>query len=214
MKKRLPLCLVLALLLSLLATQGQASQAAGRTIITGTTSIPDITIEVVVPAAGNVYINPKRLPVKIGADVEDRQIISEPFYIQNQSDVPIQADVEVTGSVNRGSDILLVAESTANSTAVTKRVFMYFEMQTVDSPGEENWAGGYDAEQHIVVRESTKTVKNLVILGAADQDKCYGAFRLTGDCIENPRDEWNSKDGVTVEIVFTFAPLPVGTEVP
>lgn len=214
MKKRLTRCLVVALLLSLALAGTVQAASVFTTTVTATAYLPDIVIDVVVPTAGNVYINPKQLPVKIGASIENEQIISEPCYIRNQSEVPVLVSVEVTGTVKSGSDLSLLSYSTADLTTRLKKAFIYFEILATNDPSSVSWASGYDESQHIVVRESPKTKKNIVTLGTDDSNKCYGAFRLTGDCIAEPREEWNSKDGVTVNIVFTFSPLPIDTEIP
>jgi hypothetical protein len=65
-----------------------------------------------------------------------------------------------------------------------------------------------------VVRESSQIKKNVIILDAHDNEKRFGAFRLSGDCVQNPREPWTNEDGVEVEVVFTFTPLPLGTKIP
>lgn len=207
MKKRLLPCLTLALLLAL----ALSSRAAARTVVTANTNLP--TIQVSVPSAANIYINPNRLPIQIGASIETAQIIADPCYIENLSEVPVRVNVEVTGTT-RGS-VLLVAESTDGSTSKAKRVFMYFEMQADVDPDDVAWDSEYDADSHIVIRDgATKTKNSMVILGSAEHEKRYGVFRLTGDCIEEPTEAWNSRDSVTVRIIFTFTPLHVDTEIP
>lgn len=210
MKKRLSLCVVLALLLSLTTP----ALAAGNIKIIATPYLPEIKIEVVVPAYERVYINPYQIPVKIGGSIEDGQIISETANIENLSVVPVRVDVEVTGSVKSSSDLVLQATSTAGTTTTAKRAFVYFEMKATTDPKTVTWDNGYDADKHVVVRESTKIKKNMVSLAAGSQEKRYGAFRLTGDCIQNPREDWTARDGFTVEIIFTFSPLSVTTEIP
>ena len=207
MKKRLLPCLTLALLLAL----ALAGRAAARTVVTTTTNLP--TIQISVPSTANVYINPNRLPVQLTASTETAQIISSPCYIENLSEVPVRVHVEATGSARGG--ISLVGETTAGSTSKAKRVFMYFEIQAGVDPDDVTWDNEYDADSHIVIRDGdTKTKNSMVILGSAEHEKRYGVFRLTGDCIEEPTEAWNSRDSVTVRIVFTFSPLPVDTEIP
>lgn len=210
MKKRISLCVVLALLLSLAAP----ARAAGNIKITATPYLPEIKIEVVVPAYKKVYINPYQIPVKVGGSIEDSQIISEPASIENLSEVPVKVDVEVTGTVKSTSDMLLQATSTTGTITTAKRAFIYFEIKASSSPDTAAWDNGYDADAHVVVRESTKAKKGIVTLAAENQANRYGVFHLTGDCVQNPREEWTARDGVSVEIIFTFSPLFITTEIP
>lgn len=215
MKKKLSLCLILALLLSLTApARAVAAKGGSNTVITAKPYLPDIKIEVVVPTSGNVYINPYRLPVKVDGNIENKQVISDTFSIENQSEVPLKVDVEVTGKIKSGSSMGLLNQSAATVTTTTKKAFMYFEIHAVSDPSAVTWDSAYDANKHVVVRETGKTQKGIVMLDSGDNAKHFGAFRLTGDCIQNPREEWTEKDGVTVEVIFSFSPLPIGTAIP
>lgn len=211
MKKRLALCLIAALLL---LPPVPARASSGNTVITAEPYLPDIKIEVVVPASGNVYINPNRLPIEVDASIENKQIISDSLAIENLSDVPLSVSVEVTGTIKSGSDLRLASESTVGEDTTAKRAFMFFEIQSASDPSAVTWSNVYREDKHILIRESTRTGKNIIILGAADQAKRYGVFRVNGDCVQNPRDAWTEKDGVEVEVAFTFSPLPVGTTIP
>lgn len=212
MKKRLALCLIAAMVL-LLPIPAQASNTS-NTVITAKPYLPDIKIEVVVPASGNVYINPNRLPIEVDTSIENKQIVSDSLAIENLSDVPLSVSVEVTGTIKGGSDMGLASESTAGEDTTAKRAFMFFEIQSASDPSAVTWSNVYREDKHILIRESTRTGKNIIILGAADQAKRYGVFRVNGDCVQNPRDAWTEKDGVKVEVAFTFSPLPVGTAIP
>lgn len=213
MMKRLTLCLM-AVLLALSSTV-YAKETNTKTVITATTNLPQVLVEVSVPTSGEVQINPYAFPVKIGAAIEDSQIVSAPAYIENSGETPLRVSVSATGDIKSGSDMILQGMSTADSTSTGKKAFLYFEILAVSDPDRVNWAGEYDADKHVIVRDQvTKTKKNIAILGAAGQEKSYGAFRLTGDCIENPKVPWTEEDGVGVEIVFTFTPMAVWTEIP
>lgn len=215
MKKKLSLCLIFVLLLSLTAPAYAVSVRGGSTtLITAKPYLPDITIEVVVPTSGNVYINPNRLPVKIDGNIVNKQVVSDSFHIENLSEVPLKVSVEVEGKIKRGSDMGLLTRSAATVTTTAKRAFIFFEIQAVTNPSSVTWASAYNANKHVIVRDGSTAKKNIIILGSADQEKRFGAFHLAGDCIQNPREAWTEKDGVEVEIVFTFSPLPVGTEIP
>lgn len=215
MKKRLALCLIPALLLSLASTaHALAAQGGSSTELTAEPYLPDIKIEVVVPASGNVYINPYQLPIEVDGRIESKQVISDTFGIENQSEVPLQVDVEVTGTIKPGSTMGLLNTSTKKVSTTMKRAFMYFEIHAVSDPAAVEWNSKYSASKHIVVRESAQSKKNIIKLDACDNEKRFGAFRLSGDCVQNPREPWTSEDGVEVEVVFTFTPLPLGTQIP
>lgn len=76
----------------------------------------------------------------------------------------------------------------AGATAVTKAKICTLGKTTVTPPeGEET--------------EPTVTVADSAIM----------LYRLGGDAVKNPSTAWNSKDGVTVNVAFTFSPT-TGTE--
>lgn len=215
MKKRLKLCLFLAMLLSLSSpAHAVAAQGGSSTELTAEPYLPDIKIEVVVPATGNVYINPYQLPIEVDGKIENKQVISDTFGLENQSEVPLQVDVEVTGAIKPGSTMGLLSTSTKKVTTTMKRAFIYFEIHAVSDLSAVTWDSKYSSTKHIVVRESTQLKKGMITLGAFDNEKRFGAFRLSGDCVQKPSDPWTSEDGVDVEVVFTFTPLPVGTPIP
>ena len=212
MKKRFSLCLLLVTLLVATFPAQAVEKPNSKTVITAEPYLPDIKIEVVVPASGDVYINPYWLPLRVGASIENKQIVSNALAIENLSEVPLSVSVEVTGSI-RG-DLRLASESTAGEETTVKRAFMYFEILAVTNPNSVAWSNAYSEDKHVLIRESTRIKKNIITLGAADQAKRYGAFRISGDCVQNPREAWTEYDGVDIDVAFTFTPLPVGTNIP
>lgn len=208
MKNKKLIALLAALLtLAMTAPALAAEQDWNRsTVVDAQCLIPDIAIEVTVPSDGNLYINPLSIPVEINGKVEDGQIISDPAWIENKTEVPVRVTTSVTGAVKEGSTMGLSSSSTQGAGLTRKRAFIYFEIQAADDPEQVAWDSEYDAVKHQVVRTSTKTKKNIVTLGAGGESGCYGAFRLTGDCVENPKQEWTEEDGVDVTIVFSFKP--------
>lgn len=214
MKKLLLLCLMTVLLWSMTGTAQAKLPVHAETDVTAEAYLPDIAIDVSVPISGEVQINPYRFPVKVGPEIQNDQIVCGTFSIDNRSVVPLRVNVEVYGDIKTTSEMRLRSESTVGTGARTKDTFMYIEFKAVSNPNSVKWADEFDEDLHLVVRDITKTRKNIAIIGAADQEKHYGAFRLTGDCVEEPREPWTELDGVSVEIIFTFEPLPVGTEIP
>ena len=170
-------------------------------------------ISVIVPSTAEVLINPYRIPVTIGTEDTTAQIISTPACIKNLSQVPISVSASVVGKVKDGSDMRLVASTTQPSSgkpSTTKNAFIYFEMQAAESddPDDVYWDETFDAKKHVIVRTTAKTLKNIARIGMAEDSDCYGAFRLTGDCVAAPKKGWTEDDGIDVEISFTFTPLP------
>lgn len=204
MKKTLPFCMILALLLTAPAL---ASGNKYNTTINAVCNLPDISV--IVPKTGEVFINPYQLPVSIEADESTAQIISTPGCIENQSVVPISVTVTVTSTIREGSSMRLVTTPTGG-VGTRKQAFIYFEMQAsnTSSPPQSIWASEYDAEQHVLLRAgTTRSWKDMVALDATDGENCFGVFRLSGDCVYAPRSAWTENDGIDVEIAFTFTAL-------
>ena len=211
MRMKKPACLAAVALLALLTVPASALAPAGIeggvTKFTAESFLPDVEIQVSVPAESKLYINPLSLPVEIDGTVENKQIVCETSHIENRSVVPVVVDVTVSGAVKEGSDMTLYSASTQGSTAIAKRAFFYFEMQAVDDPAHVEWSGGYDSTEHIPVRLYARTKREIVTLDAAGGETCYGAFHLDGDCIPTPKNPWTEADGVDVTVVFTFRPI-------
>lgn len=179
----------------------------GSTEIYGECSLPEIAIQVDVPTDKGLYINPLDLPVEVGGEIQQGQIISEPAYIENKSPVPLSVNISATGTIRAGSNMAFSTASTKGSALATKRAFIYFEMKATDDPDNVSWDSSYNSAKHLVISAGTKSKKAAATLGAEGESGCYGAFRLTGDCIPKPKSPWTEDDGIDVRIVFTFAPM-------
>ena len=212
MKKKVLLCVVLVLLLSGTAF---ASGNQHNTEVDTRCNLPEVSVTV--PSSAEVFINPYKLPITIESTETTAQIISTPACIENQSEVPISVSVTVTGTIKEESDMRLYSYSTQDPdlALTSKAAFVYFEMQAAAGLNQASWDSEYDLDKHLVVRSGTSRLKkNIAVIAQADQPKHFGVFRLTGDCVPVPRYPWTEADGIEVEIAFTFAPLPVWTEVP
>ena len=213
MKRKGLLCAVLALVL--LFSAQPAAMAAGNmrsTIIRANCRLP--IIRVTVPTRASVYFNPLRFPVSIGDGETDEQIISTPASIANESEVPLEVDVTVTGAVKTGSTMTLASAPTGG-TGTEKSAFVYFEMKQADSeyPEDVAWDPAYDASKHIAIVPGTSiTRQSMLTLPARTLDGevaegGYAPFRLSGDAVKNPTNAWNIRDGIYVTVAFTFTPL-------
>lgn len=179
-------------------------KAGNITVIDASCELPEI--KVTVPTTGNLFINPYEMPVEINGESIGHQIISTPTVILNESIVPLKVSATVTGKIKESSDMALSSIS-VDSGYTKKKAFIYFEIQSTNDLNTVTWDSEYNAEKHIIVRTSPKTKKNIVTLDAYDengQKKCYGAFRLTGNCAAVPKIPWTEADGVDVTIAFTF----------
>lgn len=208
--KKLSSLLLAALLLTIPA---HAASDGFHTRFNVPCSMPEVKVSV--PATGKLLINPYAMAVNMEDDIVRDQIVSIPGCILNESPVPLQVDVSVIGAVKDGSDMSLSSFTTKDSGSNKKRAFIYFEIKASDTeePASSIWDNDYDPEKHVIVRTTMKSKKNIVRLGAAETKGCYGAFRLTGDCVATPKIPWAEADGIDVEITFTFTPLHVDTEI-
>jgi hypothetical protein len=211
MKKKLTALLTACLVMfSVLPVDTAAASKSYNTRITASCSIPDIVLSVTLPTATNTYLNPKKVSVSAGATVTDgKVVITDPSYIDNQSEVPISVSASVTGTIRKKSTLTLCDKTTKGRK--DKSAFVYLEMHAVSDPTTESaWDSSYDASKHILVLDGTEEKENFVTIGAASQADHYGIFRLTGDCVTDPEDDpWTSRDGFTAKIVFTFKALPL-----
>ncbi|MDE6995740.1 MAG: hypothetical protein K2P41_15200 [Lachnospiraceae bacterium] len=216
MKSRKLIWLIVAVLL--LALTAPASAANQQTRVTAKCVLPDVKIDVVVPSGIRAYLNPKKLPVKIGGKIEAAMIFSDEAYIENKSEVPVKVSASMSGSVKAGSDLTIAPAEFDTEATKAKKAFLYLEMQAVSDPDTVSWTDAYDAEKHLVVSASQKSKKDIVTLAAGGENAAegaarYGAFHLAGICSSDPTKPWTGKDGVNVNIAFTFAAAPVSTPI-
>ena len=215
MKRNTQLCVLLALIL-LCSTRPAAALLSNErgTEIEGITRMPVISVSV--PASVDILINPLQMPVSIGDGLYTDQILCSPAYIISTSDIPLKVDVTVTGRVYPNSDMNLVSAPT-HGAGLQKNAFVYFEMQRSSWPYLEfvQWDPAYDAAKHIVVSDGvTKSKREIVTLPSyADgmyglpPENAYAWFRLAGDTVMDPTNEWTVEDGISVSVAFTFTPV-------
>ena len=211
-KKTLILLMVCILALSM----SVAVFAAGSSKITINALYREPDIEVNVPAAGEMYLNPKRLPLMIDGHIENGQIINTPWSMENKISVTISVNAEVYAAINSRSDMTLSTSSLATSTSRNKRAFIYLDKRVTD-PGTDlaslDWDQTvYNNKTQILVTEAGLERNNFMTLAGAAADGSVspggvGAFRLCGNAIANPVVEWNPViDNIAVHITFTFRP--------
>lgn len=199
------LVLLFSMVQTVFAVEEGAFVAPGMDIAIMTIEEP--AIEVVVPAKKKLYINPLGFPVDMGSYTDNSQIVMEPACIENKGDTRLAVSVSVIGSVDDGSTMTLTTLPTKDTGSTKKKAFIYFEIQAVSDPDHVTWAETYDSLKHVPVRTILKKRRNIVELDAADGEKPYGAYRLTGDCIARPTIPWTAEDGIQAVVAFTFEPI-------
>ena len=213
--KRKVLSSALAVLILLCFTQPAAALLLPNqrgTTITAIARLPVISVSV--PASADVLINPLQFPVEIDSGSTRDQIICSDAVMSSYSDVPLSVGVQVTGAVKEGSDMTLATAPT-NKTGTAKEAFVYFEI--VQSNYEEVrrslWAESYDPAKHVPVSNGTPQTKaDMLRLEPLNKygevaKGGYAQFRLAGDAVRTPTNEWNESDGIDVMIAFTFKPI-------
>lgn len=159
-------------------------------------------INVLVPARGQVIINPYGMRVETRYGVSTDQVVNEPQELINFSDFPVQVTAQVTGTFpNLHEAQLASAPPSADGTA--KEIFMYAEFQ----PMPDAWAGAFgDWPNQILVTDWGMGKADVLTLGAFGAETCTGYFRLFGSMTPYPEVMWSEDDIVDVTVAFTFAP--------
>ena len=134
MKKRI-LVLFMACILALSMSAAVFATGVSKVTINALYREPDI--EVNVPSAGQMYLNPKSLPMVVDGKVENKQIINIQWSIENQSEVAISVNAKIYATINRKSSMTLSSSSLAASTTRTKRAFIYLDKRVTD-PGVDH----------------------------------------------------------------------------
>ena len=90
-------------------------------------------INVVVPDAGTVIVNPYRLPVMVDGQETREQIAGGVLLLENHSNVAVDVSVSAAGSAQGG--VVLTTRPPAED-APEKEVFLYAEFQATESYGQ------------------------------------------------------------------------------
>lgn len=208
MRKRLCAYLTLLLLCGCLILPAKAGSRYSTTI-NSVLYLPEILVSI--PATGGIFINPYEIPVAIDSSETSAQVVSTPAAIENQSEVPLSVSIAIDGKINPESNMLLTSVSAQGDdyNQGRKLAFVYLEIHAVSDPSQAVWDSTFDREKHVVVIDgASRPLRDIVVLDRADKPNRFGAFRLTGDCTQSPRDPWTENDKVDVSIAFTFTPVP------
>lgn len=164
------------------------------------------------------------------------QIATAPLLITNESGMKLEVGAAVTGVVKEGSTLKFATEATADADPALTTKSAFVQLQWVKAPDSvlgDNAAEVTDLAIDEIVKDATWTNAAAVTVGtkeakpeddvtlpvmeAATVDADSGAFeaypkgsvvlyRLTGDCVESPKDAWATTDGFDVNVAFTFKP--------
>ena len=166
-------------------------------------------IEVLVPSAGQVIINPYCLPVELDGQTSTDQIVSAPLILENRSTIPVSVSASVTGTVPPGSGVSFAAAPPMPDSPV-KEIFLYAEFHAVPEPAfQPSWSGLYsDSTNQLLVGGFQSTAKTDILRLEASGMACsFGALRLFGSAAVSPVAPWQAGDDIQATFVFSFTPI-------
>lgn len=217
LKKRFaPYLLVCVLVLSMIAPAFASSQkyedytnvSAGNTSTVINGGYVEAEIDVVVPTTGQAFINPYALPVKLGditstsgelgasesstSSIQNQQIVTQPMFIQNKSEVELAVSASITGKVltaaenqalglNDVSSGVIFGTAAPTASTKTKTVFTYLQMKVAPNLTGNSTAGeliptftqwtddSYNKDKDLVVGKTTATKENMVVLAGGTE---------------------------------------------
>ena len=165
-------------------------------------------IEVLVPSAGQVIINPYCLPVELDGQTSTDQIVSAPLILENRSTIPVSVSASVTGTVPPGSDVSFAAAPPMPDSPV-KEIFLYAEFHAVPEPAfQPSWSGLYsDSTNQLMVGFQSAAKADVLRLEAGGTACSWGALRLFGSAAVSPMVPWQAGDDIQATFVFSFTPI-------
>lgn len=165
-------------------------------------------IEVLVPSAGQVIINPYCLPVELDGQTATDQIVSAPLILENRSTIPVSVSASVTGTVPPGSGVSFAAAPPMPDSPV-KEIFLYAEFHAVPEPAfQPSWSGLYsDSTNQLMVGFQSAAKADVMRLEAGGTACSWGAMRLFGSAAVSPMVPWQAGDDIQATFVFSFTPI-------
>ncbi|MDE6934755.1 MAG: hypothetical protein K2P26_04010 [Oscillospiraceae bacterium] len=165
-------------------------------------------IEVLVPSAGQVIINPYCLPVELDGQTATDQIVSAPLILENHSTIPVSVSASVTGTVPPGSGVYFAAAPPMPDSPV-KEIFLYAEFHAVPEPAfQPSWSGLYsDSTNQLLVGFQSAAKADVMRLEAGGTACSWGAMRLFGSAAVSPMVPWQAGDDIQATFVFSFTPI-------
>ena len=159
--------------------------------------IEDDLIEVVVPAVGEVVLNPYGLAVETAWGTNREQVQHQPQPLTNNSNFPVIVTATATGAL--AGDAWFVTAPPERE-AEEKELFLYVEYQSQP----DVWQGAYTgAPNQLLVTEYGSSGEVLTLEAGAE-----GYYRLFGAMSPTPQTMWSSDNALTVTLAYTFTRDP------
>ena len=157
----------------------------------------DDLINVVVPAVGEVMLNPYGLAVETAWGTNREQVQHQPQPLTNNSNFPVIVTATATGTL--AGDAWFVT-APPEMDAEEKELFLYVEYQ----PQPDVWQGVYTgAPNQLLVTEYGSGGEVLTLEAGAE-----GYYRLFGAMSPTPQTMWSSDNALTVTLAYTFTRDP------
>ena len=159
-------------------------------------SVDDL-INVVVPAVGEVMLNPYGLAVETAWGTNREQVQHQPQPLTNNSNFPVIVTATATGAL--AGDAWFVTAPPERE-AEEKELFLYVEYQSQP----DVWQGAYTgAPNQLLVTEYGSSGEVLTLEAGAE-----GYYRLFGAMSPTPQTMWSSDNALTVTLAYTFTRDP------
>lgn len=154
-------------------------------------------IDVLVPATGQMVINPYRMAVDTVSGKTTEQIVHEPQVLISGSDFPVRVSARAVGRLNPESTARFIS-TPPSVDAEDKEIFLYVEFQNDPT----FWTGTYgDWPNQLLVTDRGAEKADVMALEAYG----VGYFRLFGAMTNFPDPMWGEEDAPDVTLAFTFS---------
>jgi hypothetical protein len=163
------------------------------------------------------------------AKVTGQQIVTQPLYITNEGDVALDIAASVTTEAKGDASI---SGKALTGKETTKSVYAYLQMvqsanKTLDDTGKDKIIDECASDSTWTAEGVTKldldgskaaSKEKMATLAASKVTTTDGKstvtynagsivlYRLAGDVVTKPSDDWATTDGFTATIAFTFTP--------
>jgi len=208
-KKLLSLILALAMVLSLAVpafADNTATATTQNVAITGSTTSGAVNITV--PAAGAVMLNPYQLKVTVSGVSSYHQIYSAPVACKNKSTFALSVDAVVVGTPTTGVSLVGAAPAL---TVTEKQVFLYAEFGVNESGTvQPTWQTTYNAKNanQVLAAATPGTTKagvaSLPATDGTDSGANYLWYKFDGAATKKPETAWATSDKVDASIALTL----------
>lgn len=199
MKKLMSAALAGALALSLSVPAFAADTTVGMdglsegAIVEVTGKTETATVRILVPATGDIILNPYKLDVDVDGSPVQTQIISSTQYIVNESNLPVKVSTKVTGTIE-GADF----SATTAVAEKTKKVNLKFGIAATSAKDTEP---GSFTEKALA---KTETAFDDITMDKKGGANPVIGYKFSGDASENPDTPWTQDDIVGATIAFSF----------